>query len=254
MRALGVDSAGIVDRERNLVLDAPNLRGWERWPLADRLSDALGLPAFLENDVHAMTYGEWRCGAGRGVRHLLCLTLGTGVGGGLVLDGALYRGAHGAGGEVGHVTVQRDGIACPCGAPAAWSATWRASHRPKNFGLPGARSAGERAARDPRSHARRTWGEAAAAGDALAAAVLAETGAWPGWARQPGECPRSRAHHLGGGIARAGEPLLEPARRTLRERAMSVPAEKVEVVTAALGNRASVVGAALLALERVPKT
>src|SRR5262249_31126698 len=116
MRALGIDSAGIVDSARNLVLDAPNLRRWERYPLAEKLGAALGLPAFLENDVNAMVYGEWRCGAARGARRVLGLTLGTGGGGGVVLAGRLYRGARGAGGEVGHMSLDRNGPQCACGS------------------------------------------------------------------------------------------------------------------------------------------
>ena len=253
MRALGMDSAGIIDSTHNLVLDAPNLRSWQRYPLAARLGAALGVPAFLENDVNAMAYGEWHCGAGRGVRDLLCLTLGTGVGGGLVLNGELYRGASGAAGEVGHMSLDRNGPRCACG----------------NFGCleryVGARYIVARAQAmlelDPRSSSLRdvasnlitplAISQAAAAGDGIAAAVWEETGIWLGVALASlVNVLNPERIVIGGGVARAGELLLAPARRTILERAMALPAARAEVVTAALGNDAAVVGAAMLALAR----
>ena len=253
MRALGMDSAGIIDSSNNLVLDAPNLRSWQRYPLAARLGAALGVPAFLENDVNAMAYGEWHCGAGRGVRDLLCLTLGTGVGGGLVLNGELYRGAGGAAGEVGHMSLDRNGPRCACG----------------NFGCleryVGAQYIVARAQamleRDPRSSSLRdvasnlitplVISQAAAAGDGIAAAVWEETGIWLGVALASlVNVLNPERIVIGGGVARAGELLLAPARRTILERAMALPAARAEVVTAALGNDAAVVGAAMLALAR----
>lgn len=254
MHALGIASAGIVDRDRNLVLDAPNLRRWENYPLAANLGTAFGVPAFLENDASAMTYGEWRCGAGRDRRHLLCLTLGTGVGGGLIIDGQPYRGARGAGGEIGHITLDRNGPACPCGSSGCLE---------RYVGAPAiAVRAAELLGRDSRPSALRSRAEreltprvireAATAGDTLAIEVLAATGAWlgVGLASLANVLDMERIV-VGGGVAKAGDLILEPARRVLRERAMSVPGARVEIVAAALGNQAAVVGVALLALERV---
>ena len=254
MRAIGLASAGIIDTTRNLVLDAPNLRSWERFPLADRLGEAFGVPASIENDVNAMAYGEWRCGAGRGTRSLLCLTLGTGVGGGIVLDGRVYRGAHGGAGEVGHITVERDGPACACGSTGCLEryvgARWiveRAVQRLESDARPSALRGLDAAQLTPLRVS-----EAAADGDPIACAVLEETGVWlgVGLASLANVLDPERIV-IGGGVARAGEALFEPARRTLRARAMSVQAAALDVVPAALGNDAAVVGAALLALERV---
>jgi glucokinase len=253
MRALGLDSAGIVDGARNLVLDAPNLRSWERFPLAERLGAVYELPAFLENDVNAMAWGEWHCGAGRGARHMLCLTLGTGVGGGLVLDGQLYRGATGAAGEFGHMVVERDGPRCGCGSFGCLEAylgaryiTARAAVYLERDARPSPLRAMPAEARTPR-----VLSEAASAGDAIARAVLEETGVWLGVGLASAiNLLNPERIVVGGGVARAGDLILDPARRTMRERAMSVPAEAAEVVPAALGNDAAVVGAALLALAR----
>jgi glucokinase len=253
MRAVGLASAGIVDADRNIVLDAPNLRSWQEFPFAGRLGDALQVPAFLENDVNAMAFGEWHCGAGQRTRSLLCLTLGTGVGGGIVLDGRIYRGAHGGAGEVGHVTVQRDGPECTCGSTgcleryvgARWIVERARGHLARDS-RPSRLRDGSLEALSPR-----VVSEAAEAGDAIAAAVLEETGVWlgVGLASLANVLDPERIV-VGGGIARAGNALFEPARRTLRARAMSVQ-RAVEVVPAALGNDAAVVGAALLALDRV---
>lgn len=253
MRAIGIDSAGIVDSARNVVLEAPNLRGWEEAPVAEEIGRHFGVPAFLENDVNAMAYGEWRCGAGRGVRHLVCLTLGTGVGGGLVLDGALYRGAHGAAGEIGHMSLDRNGPECACGSHGCLERYVGAQYivaRAHEFLQ---RDRTESRLRDfaPASLTARHVGEAAQAGDATARGVLAETGRWlgVGLAGVVNLLDPERIV-IGGGVARAGAPLFDPARAMMRERAMGVPAAAVEVVPAALGDDAAVVGAALLAIER----
>jgi glucokinase len=254
LRVVGMDSAGIVDLANGLVLDAPNLRSWECFPLAARLGDALGVPVFLENDVNAMTYAEWQLGAGTGARHLVCLTLGTGVGGGLVLDGRLYRGARHAGGELGHMTLQRDGPRCPCGSTGClerYIGTAAIVERTRRH-----LERDERPSRLRETPAEaltpRAVSEAAAAGDAIARGVLEETGRWlgVGLASLANIFDPERII-IGGGVAKAGDLLLEPARAMLRERAMKVPAERVLVVPAALGNQASVAGAALLALGRV---
>ena len=257
MRAIGIDSAGIVDGTRNVVLDAPNLRSWEQAPLAARIGEHFGLPAFLENDVNAMAFGEWSCGAGRGARNLVCLTLGTGVGGGLVLDGKLYRGAHGAAGEIGHMTVARDGPRCACGNHGCLERYVGARFivaRAQEFLAADARPSRLREIAPATMRARHI-GEAAAQGDALAHDVLAETGRWlgVGLASIANVLDPERIV-IGGGVSRAGAPLFDAARRTVRERAMSLPANTVEILPAALGDDAAVVGAALLALSRAAAT
>jgi glucokinase len=254
LQAAGIASAGIIDFENQLVLDAPNLRVWERHPLAQEVGRGLGVPFRLENDVNAMAYGEWRCGAGRGARHLLCVTLGTGVGGGLVLDGTLYRGACGAAGEVGHITVNRDGPACRCGSTGClerYVGSRYIVERAAHFLQRDARPSVLRGMAPVDISARRI-ATAAGDGDALARAVLAETGQWLGVGLASlANVLNPERIVVGGGVAAAGDWILEPARTTLRQRAMSIPGTAARVVPAALGNHAAVVGAALLALARV---
>jgi glucokinase len=114
VRGVGVAVPGPIDAQRGTVESPPNLPGWRSVPLVDWFSEAFGVPVHLENDANAAALAEWRFGAGRGARHLVYLTMSTGVGGGLVLDGRLYRGA-GAAGEVGHIPAEWNGERCGCG-------------------------------------------------------------------------------------------------------------------------------------------
>jgi glucokinase len=135
VRAIGVTAPGPLDPEAGVVILPPNLPGWRDVPISARLADALGAPVFLENDANAGALAEWHFGAGRGLRHMVFLTMSTGVGGGLVLDGRLYRGVLGSAGEIGHVPVEWEGEPCPCGqrgcleaytGGAAWTRRLRA--------------------------------------------------------------------------------------------------------------------------------
>ena len=114
LRGVGVAVPGPIDPARGTVESPPNLAGWASVPIVDWFGEAFGVPVHLENDANAAALAEWRFGAGRGARHLIYLTMSTGVGGGLVLDGRLYRGAGGAG-EVGHIPVEWNGETCGCG-------------------------------------------------------------------------------------------------------------------------------------------
>lgn len=134
LACVGVSVPGPFDRERGLLLRPPNLPGWGDAPVRRVLSEALGLPVHLENDANAAALAEWRFGAGRGFDHVVYLTMSTGIGGGLILDGRLYRGRADGAGEVGHVPVEWDGEPCACGmrgcleayaGGAAWAARLR---------------------------------------------------------------------------------------------------------------------------------
>ena len=111
---IGIGSPGPLDTRTGVVLLTPNL-GWTNMPLRDRVADAVGLPATLDNDANCAIFGEWWRGAARGVRHVVGLTIGTGIGGGIVLDGAIYHGASDVAGEIGHMTIDPSGRLCKCG-------------------------------------------------------------------------------------------------------------------------------------------
>ncbi len=113
--AVGVTAPGPLDPERGAVLQPPNLPGWRDVAIVDRLAESLGRPVFLENDANAAALAEWHFGAARGLRHVVYLTMSTGVGGGIILDGRLYRGVLASAGEIGHVPVEWEGEPCSCG-------------------------------------------------------------------------------------------------------------------------------------------
>src|SRR5262245_6685131 len=117
--AIGVGAAGLVDASEGVLRFAPNL-AWRNLPIAQRMRDALGLPCQVDNDASMAAYGEFRFGAGRGYRHVLLVTVGTGIGGGMGADGRLFRGAHGFAAEIGHIIVEPGGPICGCGNRGCW--------------------------------------------------------------------------------------------------------------------------------------
>ena len=184
--AAGVSCGGPLDSNAGLLLSPPNLPGWDRVPVVAELARALGCPAFLQNDANACALAEWRYGAGAGTRNMVFLTFGTGMGGGLILDGRLYEGTNDLGGEVGHVRLAEDG---PEGYGKRGSFEGFSSGGGiANYARERARdelAAGRAVAfcpdpADLESITARTVGEAAEAGDALAAEILSVSGRWLG--------------------------------------------------------------------------
>ena len=184
--AVGVSCGGPLDSREGLILSPPNLPGWDRVPVASELADALGCPVFLQNDANACALAEWRYGAGAGTRNMVFLTFGTGMGGGLILDGRLYEGTNDLGGEVGHIRLAEDG-------PEGYGKRGSFEGFSSGGGIANyarERARGELAAgravafcpdpSDLDSVTARTVGEAAEAGDVLAAEILAVSGRWLG--------------------------------------------------------------------------
>jgi glucokinase len=252
---VGVGFGGPVDAERGLVLRSHHVRGWDRFPLKQELERRLGVPVVLDNDANAAALGEALFGAGRGERHVLYVNIGTGIGGGLVLNGALFQGAHGLAGEIGHVTVDPDGPPCDCGKQGCLEAV--ASGRSV------ARRAREAAARDPARAARLValaGGEvqaidsphvfaAAREGDGLAQALVRQTGDYVGLALAgAANLLDPSIVIIGGGLAETGDLLFDPVRDAFRRHLLpALPA--APVVPAALGYDAGVIGALALALS-----
>jgi glucokinase len=250
--AVGVGAAGLVDFAAGVVRFAPNLPLREI-PLREEVATRSNLPCVVDNDANAAAWGEFRFGAGRGARHMLLVTVGTGIGGGIVWDGALYRGAHGFAAEIGHVIVEPDGPTCGCGNQGCWEqmASGQAMDR---LGREAARS-------DPDGAIARLAGgagvrgvhvtAAAREGDPRAVAIVREVGG------RLGEGLAGLVNILdpevvvvGGGVGDEGDIFLEPARRAFRA-AVEAPDHRpdVPIVVADLGNEAGAIGAAALALE-----
>lgn len=245
---VGVGVPGTVDHGAGIVRETPNL-GWRDLPLRDLVGEATGLPAVLENDANCAAYGEWWQGAGRGAERLVGLTLGTGVGGGIVIGGEIYRGASGAAGEVGHMSVDFAGRPCACGslgcveayASGPGIASRAADALPGGDGsLPGGIASGGGA-----PVTARTVCEAAAAGDARASRILA------GAARVLGVAVANLVNLLNpdviviaGGVAAAGDRLFGPLGREVGRRAFPSAMEACRIVPAELPETAGVIGAA----------
>jgi glucokinase len=215
----------------------PNLLGdWVGRPIAGPVGEALGVPVTLVNDVRALTLAELRLGAGRGASDLVCIALGTGVGGGVVIGGRLHLGL-GHAGEIGHTTVEPDGPPCGCGNRGCLD---RMAGADAIAALAGRPTVADAAA-------------AARAGDTRAVAAFAQAGTYVGRALAGAVVllwPERVV--VGGGVADAGELLLGPVRDELRRRACVAPVDDIAVVPAELGPVAGAVGAALWAAETAP--
>lgn len=256
--AVGAACAGFIDRSGETVLFAPNL-AWRDEPLKARLQEQLPLPVVLENDANAAAWGEFRFGAGRGQTDMVMVTLGTGVGGGVIVAGQLLRGAHGMGAEVGHLRVVPDGHRCGCGNKGCWemyasgSALVREARQLVAGGSPHAGVLADRCGRDPRRLTGIMVTEVARTGDPAAVELLEDLGRWTG------EGLASLTAILdpsilvvGGGVSAAGDLVLEPARaafgRHLSGRGHRV---RAPIVLAELGNDAGMIGVADLAAAGV---
>ena len=243
----GVACAGLIDREKEWIITSPNLEGWEGTPLKEIFTSRLSRPVVIENDATAAAYGEFRMGSGRGTLDFACLTLGTGVGGGIVTGGKLQRGWQGHAGEIGHTVIIVDGPLCSCGRRGCIEA------------LVGADAIIERAKRGLETGSGgaldgvepltvKAIAAAASGGDGFAAQVLGETGRYLGI----GLCNivhllNPEVIAIGGGVAGAGDFILEPARNAVAEHVMHERLAAVRIVPAGLGNEASLIGAALIA-------
>lgn len=252
--AVGVGAAGFIDADRARVLFAPNL-AWRDEPLRDEVAKRIGLPVVVENDANCAAWAEQRFGAGRGEPDLVAVTVGTGIGGGVVRDGELYRGRFGVAGEFGHMQVVKDGRRCGCGQKGCWEqyCSGRALlHEAREIAdvqpVRGARLL-ELGDGVPEGIEAPEVTLAAQEGDPAALACFEEVGYWLGQGLadlasllDPG------VFVVGGGVADAGELLLGPARRVFASRLPGgAHRPHADVRAALLGNEAGLVGAADLA-------
>ena len=242
----GLGAPGLVDLNRCMVRTAPNFPTWRNVPLAELISQRFGRSVILENDVNCFGLAEQRWGAGRGIKHLLALAVGTGIGGAIILDGRLYRGSSGAAAELGHISVDLWGPRCGCGnlgcAERYLGEQW--------FTQAAQVELDDEAISSPAEVSRR-----AEKGDPLALNFLEGRGEIMGvlctnliHAFDP------EAIIIGGGIAQAGESFFRGVRKSVQERAYTILAQKVKIIPAQLGTIAGALGAAALALENGRRT
>jgi glucokinase len=249
--AVGISTPGPCDPQRGVVTNAPNLAGWRDVPLLALVQEALALPAVMENDANAAAYGELCFGAGRGLKHLVYVTLGTGIGGGIIVDGKIYEGASGAAGEVGHLILDPDGPPCNCGSRGCLEAL----------------SAGPAIARaaEVEAAAGRSESLAQLVGDGVLTAELVHRAAQDGDAAARGVIERAgrflglglagllnvfnpQALVLGGGLVALGDLYLGRAIETARHHAFDQVVQDVMITTAKLGEHAGALGAAALVM------
>ena len=245
---IGVGCPGPLDRNAGVVLETPNL-GWRNVPLRDLIAEASGLPVTLDNDANCAAYGEWWQGAGRGAERLVGLTLGTGIGGGIVIGGEIYHGASDAAGEVGHMSVDYDGRLCACGSrgcvEAYASGPGIAARAVEGLG----EAADSRLAAIERNGRGRVTArlvcESAAAGDSYSVRILTET------ARILAVAVANLIHLfnpdvivVAGGVTAAGDHLFGPLREEVRDRTFPSAADACRIVPAQLPDTAGMIGAA----------
>lgn len=254
LRAVGVCSPGPIDPTRGVIPAAPNLPGWYNVPVSQYLTDRLGIPALLENDATAAAYGEFVYGAGRGCRHIVYITLSTGIGGGLVLDGRLYRGASGAAGEIGHITIDADGPLCGCGKRGHVEAlaSGRAIAREAEALLArGGSPLLARLAEEEGELTAATVHRAAGAGDAEAIRILRRAGYYLGIGLAAYvDVFNPEMVIIGGGLRHMRDFYLGPAEQEMARRAMAEPLRVVRLVEAALGDYTGAMGMVALLRER----
>ncbi len=244
---VGIGAPGPLDRENGIVIIAPNL-GWHNLPLRDLISDAVKLPCTLDNDANCATYGEWWIGAARGARNVVGITIGTGIGGGLIIDGKLYHGSSDVAGEIGHMSIDQTGRRCGCG----------------NYGCLEAYASGPNIAERAREALRSgdisvlpsmvggdleritaaTVYEAAHKGDIVAREVVRDTAKFLG----VGLANLLNVFNpdvvvVAGGVTQAGDALFEPLRAEVRRRAFKPAVTACRIVPGELPGTAGVIGA-----------
>jgi glucokinase len=255
IKSIGIGSPGPIDPKAGTVIFAPNLM-WHNVPIVHMLEGILDLPVCLENDANVAGLGEYRFGAGKGSKNMIYITVSTGVGGGLILDGEIYAGSFGMAGEVGHTTIVNDGPLCGCGnqgcleALAAGPAIARKAQACILHGEETIMT--EMVAGRVEEITSKTVGEAALAGDLLAKEIVDKTGEYLGiGVANLINVINPDTVVIGGGVSNMGELLFAPVRRTVEKRAIKAAFEKVKIVKAGLGTDAGLVGAVCLALGQV---
>jgi len=254
LHSISIAAAGAIDMEKGIITLSPNLPGWSNISLRDIVKERYKVDTFLINDASAAVIGEHRLGAGKGTHNLIYITVSTGIGSGIIVDGKLYSGSSGAAGEIGHTTIDVNGPKCSCGNFGCWEML--------GSGTAVAKEAVKRISRGERSSliemvggkieniTAETVGTAAQAGDSLASEVISRAATYLGISMvNLVNIFNPEMIIVGGGMAKMGDLLLNPARQVVRERAFQLSARAVRIVPTRLGDDAGVLGAAIFARQ-----
>ena len=250
IEGIGFGFPGQVDYKAGIVRNAPNIPGWVEVPIAKLIEDEFKVPTRVDNDVRCAALGELKYGAGKGCENLICITVGTGIGSGLILNGKLVRGASNAAGEIGHIKLQmNDGPICGCGDTGcleAFASGPSIVAMAEDY-IKGGKSTKFREMASGGQITPYIVCEAAKAGDPVAQRIFTITGEYIGIGlASVVNLLNPERIIIGGGVADAGDLLLAPLTETLKKRAMKIAGSAVEVVPAQLGNTAGVIGSSLL--------
>ncbi len=246
-KGVGIGAPGPLDRAKGIVKVAPNLK-WNDVPLRDRMTELTGLPAAIDNDANCATYGEWWIGAARGGRNVVGITIGTGIGGGLILDGQLYHGSSDMAGELGHITIDQNGRRCGCGnygcLEAYASGPAIAERAREALASDGSSILLSLVDGDASRITAQSVYDASARGDAVARDVVRDTARFLGM----GIANLLNIFNpdvvvVAGGVTQAGDALFEPMRAEVRRRAFRPAVEACRIVPGELPGNAGVVGA-----------
>ncbi|MDO8662551.1 MAG: ROK family protein [Candidatus Omnitrophota bacterium] len=236
---VGLGLPGPIDAKSGIVHFFPNIPGWKEVRLRDILRKKLGLPVFLDNDAKLMTLAEHKLGAAKGFQNVLCMTLGTGIGGGLIINGRIYRGFNNAAGEIGHLGINENGLDCNCGASGCLEAY-----------VGNQRVMAETRKAFKRKITPEELSLLAAKHNRMAIDIWRKTGSHLGFALAGVvNLLNLDAIVIGGGMAKAGEVLFTNINSALKRQAMSVQAKRVKILKAKLANHAGLIGAAIMVKE-----
>lgn len=254
---IGIGTPGLVDLEKGIVYEAPNIPDWDNVPLANSYKKRFGIPTFLENDANSAALGEWWIGAGRGTKNMICLTLGTGIGGGIIIDGKVYHGALGYAGELGHIALSFDGPKCGCGNTGCMEAYASATgiikrtkallkDRKNRKSIIYKLISGDLNKMNPAIIT-----QAARKGDKLAIKIWKDTGFYLG----SGIASYANIFNpemvvLTGGMTGAGNLLFESMWETVRKRAFKGAVKNLKILPGKIPDDAGAVGAAKTAFQR----
>lgn len=250
---IGLGIPGLIDIEKGISVFAGNL-GWENIPVLEEFKREFKKPVFMDNDVRVATLGEKYFGAGRGINNLICITLGTGIGSGIIIDGKMYRGHSSCAGEIGHITVVKDGLYCNCGNRGClevYASAPGISRRAREYIMAGhytildSMTGGNLSKITPK-----LISEAYDKGDKLAMRIMEETAEILaiGIANYI-DIIDPEMVVIGGGVSLAGERLFKPLRKFVIERSMNQIAKNVKIVPAMLKNESGMMGSAALAMK-----
>ncbi|AEH50798.1 ROK family protein [Pseudothermotoga thermarum] len=257
VEAIGVGCPGSIDHKLGVVRFSPNFPGWHDFPLAEKLSLETGLKVYVENDANAYALGEHTFGVGKGYDHIVCLTLGTGVGGGVITHGILLRGSSGIGAELGHVTVMPNGPTCGCGAKGCLEAFASATAL-KRFVQEGYERHKDSLlfhGKKPSEVSPEDIFRCAEQGDEFAKSIISLlTDALAVAIGSFVNIFNPQLVILGGGISNAGEKLLKPVAEKVKDHVLPSMLGTFEIKLSKLGKDAGILGAASIVFERMNKT